>query len=90
MQSEKPVLLLFLDAMNNESLAFGTLLEEVNHSLADRYQVLAVDLATRKNLAQRYDIGRVPSVVVLDKGRELRRLDCAVDREGLMPQLSGA
>ncbi len=88
--SEKELLLLFLDARNNESLAFSTLLEEVNHSLADRYQILAVDLATRKNLAQRYHVDRVPTVVVLAKGRELRRLDCAVDREGLMSQLSDA
>jgi len=90
LQSEKQVLLLFLDAMNNQSLAFSTLLEEVNQSLADRYQILSVDLATRKNLAQRYGIGRVPSLLVLDKGRELRRLDCAVNREGLMSQLSDA
>ncbi|MCF8044169.1 MAG: FAD-dependent oxidoreductase [Desulfarculaceae bacterium] len=90
LQSEKQVLLLFLDAMDNESLAFSTLLEDVNQRLADRYQILSVDLATRKNLAQRYDVGRVPAVVVLDKGRELRRLDCAVDREGLISQLSDA
>lgn len=90
LQSEKPVLLLFLDAMNDESLAFGTLLEEVNHSLADRYQILTVDLATRKNLARKYEVAHTPSVLVLDQGRELRRLDCAPDREGLMSQLSDA
>lgn len=88
LQSEKTVLLLFIDAMNNESMAFGTKLEDVNRALLEKFQILQVDLATQKNLAQKYNIGRVPAVVVLDHGQKLKSLDCSADRAGLISQLS--
>lgn len=88
LQSDKKVLLLFFDALNNESLQFSALLEEVNKELFDRYKVVKVDMATKKNLAQKYGIEIVPSVVVLDKGQEIKRLNCSINKEGLISQLS--
>ena len=87
LQSEKKVLLLFFNALNNESLKFSTLLEKVNLELLNSYKVVKVDMATKKNLAHKYYIEKVPSVVVLDKGLEIKRLDCFVDEEKLKSQL---
>lgn len=89
LQSDKKVLLFFFDALNNESLAFDTRLEEVNRELAEKFQILSVDLATQKTLAQRYGVDSAPAVVALDQGQELKRLDCAADRDGLVSQLCG-
>lgn len=89
LQSDKPVLLLFIDAQNNESLAFSTLLEEVNRELGESYRVLTVDMAFKRNLARKYGIDRAPAVVVLANGVEQKRLDCATDRAGLKAQLGG-
>lgn len=87
LQSDKKVLLLFFNALNNESLQFGTLLEEVNKELAEDYKVVKIDIATKKNLAQKYGIERVPSVVVMNKGQEIKRLICSPDKENLQTQL---
>lgn len=87
LKSEKKVFLLFFDASNNESLQFGTFLEEVNRELDERYKVVKVDIATKKSLAKKYRIENVPAVVVLDKGQEIKRLKCSLDNEGLKSQL---
>ncbi|MGC7872005.1 thioredoxin-disulfide reductase [Desulfosporosinus sp. SYSU MS00001] len=88
LQSDKKVLLLFFNALNNTSLEYGTLLEEVNKELAESYNVMKIDIATKKTLAQKFSIEIVPSVVVLDKGREIKRVVCVMDKESLKRQLS--
>ena len=87
LQSEKKVLLLFFNAFNNESLEFRTLLEEVNRELSESYKIVKVDMATKKNLAHKYKIEKVPSVVLLDKGLEIKRLNCSTGKEKLKIQL---
>lgn len=85
--SEKKVLLLFFNAQNSESLEFGTLLEEVNQELNGEYNLVKVDLATKKTLAQKYAVNQAPAVVVLDKGQVVKQLDCVKDKEQLKAQL---
>jgi thioredoxin reductase (NADPH) len=87
LQSDKKVLLLFFHALDNESLEFGTLLEEVNLELSESYKIVKVDMATKKHLAHKYYIEKVPSVVVLNKGLEMKRLDCSTGKEKLKAQL---
>lgn len=88
LQSDKPVLLSFLNALNNKSLEFGTLLEGINQELNEQYKIVKVDMATKKTLAQKYGIEAAPSVVVLDKGKEVKRLECSMNKEQLKAQLS--
>ena len=85
--SDKNVLLLFFNALNNESLQFSTLLEEVNNELTENYKVVKIDIATKKNFAQKYGIEKVPSVVLVNKGMEIKRLICSMDKENLKTQL---
>jgi thioredoxin-disulfide reductase len=87
LQSDKKVLLLFFNALNNMSLEFSTLLEEVNKELAEYYKVVKIDTATKKNLAQKYGIEKIPSVVMLNKGQEIKRVICLLDKENLKSQL---
>lgn len=86
LQSDKKVLLLFGNALVSESLEFGTVLEEVNRELVDDYKIVKVDMATKKNLAEKYGVKSVPAVVVLDKGQEIKRLQCTMDKEQLKCQ----
>jgi len=44
-------------------------------------------MATKKNLAGKYEIEKVPAVVVLDKGEEIKRLDCSLDKEKIKSEL---
>jgi len=87
LQSEKKVLLLFFDAFNQESLEFSTSLEEVNLDLPESYKIVKIDIATKKNLARKYQIDKVPSVVLLEKGREIKRLNCCTSKDKLKSQL---
>ncbi|MDP4161136.1 MAG: thioredoxin-disulfide reductase [Bacillota bacterium] len=87
LQSEKKVLLLFFNALNNESLAFSTLLEEANQELGGRYKVVKVDMATKKNLAKKYKVNSVPAVLVLDKGEKIKNLCYTADKENIKSQL---
>jgi thioredoxin reductase (NADPH) len=87
LESDKQVLLLFFNALDNSSLEFGTSLEEVNKELLERYKIVKVDLTTKRNLAQKYGIEKAPSVVVLDKGQEVKRLDCSTTIENLKFQV---
>lgn len=84
---DKRVLLLFFNALVNESLEFCTLLEELNSEYGDEYKIVKVDMATKKNLAEKYGVKRVPTVVVLDKGDEVKQLECTMDKEKLKSQI---
>lgn len=86
LQSDKKVLLLFFNALVNESLAFSTLLEELNREDDNQYKIVKVDLASKKNLAEKYHVQMAPAVVVLDHGKELKRLECTMDKEKLKSQ----
>lgn len=87
LQSDKKVLLLFFNALVNESIGFSTLLEELNSEIGDQYKIVKVDLATKKNLAVKYDVKMAPAVVVLDHGKEIKRLECTLDKEKLKTQI---
>ncbi|MRS02906.1 FAD-binding protein [bacterium] len=87
LQSEKKGLLLFYDVLNDESLQFSIILEEVNRELAERYNVVKFDIATKKNQAKKYGIKNIPSVLVFDKGQEVKRLTCCLDKENMKSQL---
>lgn len=87
LQNDKKVLLIFFNAVVNESIEFCTLLERLISENGDEYKVFKVDMATKKNLAGKYEIEKVPAVVVLDNGQEIKRLDCCMDKEKLKSQL---
>ncbi|MTI80335.1 MAG: thioredoxin-disulfide reductase [Firmicutes bacterium] len=87
LQSDKKVLLLFFNALVNESIEFSTLLEELNSEIGNQYKIVKVDLATKKNLAEKYGVKRAPAVVVLNHGKEIKRLECTLDKETLKAQI---
>ncbi len=88
LESDKKVLLLFFSAQNNASLEFATLLEEVNQESGEEYKIVKVDLDRKKTLARKYNVDQAPSVVVIDKGEVIKRLDCVQDKDKLKAQLS--
>ncbi|WP_425804246.1 thioredoxin-disulfide reductase [Desulfitobacterium sp. Sab5] len=87
LQSDKKVLLLFFNALNNESLEFSTLLEEANRELGEHYKVVKVDMATPKNLAKKYEVNSVPAALVLNKAEKVKQLYYTMDKESLKAQI---
>ncbi|EGW39605.1 thioredoxin reductase [Desulfosporosinus sp. OT] len=86
LQSDKKILLLFFNVLVNESLEFSTLLETIIGENSNDYKLCKVDMSTKKNLAEKYEIEEVPAVVVLDKGKVIKQLDCSMDKEKLKSQ----
>lgn len=87
LQGKKRILLFFFHALNNESLQFGTMLEEIGSECGDKYNIVKVDMATKKTLAKKYDVKEVPAVIVLDKGEKIKQLECTMAKEKLKLQL---
>lgn len=87
LQNDKKVVLLFFNALVNESLEFSSLLEGILSEWGNDYKLFKVDMATKKSLAGKYGIEKAPAVVVLDKGAVSKHLDCCMDKEKLIAQL---
>lgn len=87
LQSDKKVLLVFFNALVNQSLEFCTLIEELNREEGEAYKIVKVDLATKKNLAQKYAIDQAPSAILLEKGQEIKRIEGLMNKENLRAQL---
>ncbi|MCO1603138.1 thioredoxin family protein [Desulfosporosinus nitroreducens] len=73
-RAKAKVLLLFFNAQDNESLNYRTALEEINQKDSLDCKIVSVDTATKKNLAEKYAVRSIPTVLVLDKGKEIKRL----------------
>lgn len=87
MNSDKNVLLVFFNASNTESLEFSALMEELCQEHHEAYKLVKVDMATKKNLAEKYEVTNTPAVVVLDKGVKIKQLQCSMDKTVLASQL---
>lgn len=82
-QSDKPVLVDFYATWCGPCQMMAPLLEQVGHQLKDRLQVVKIDTDRYPNLAQRYGIQALPTLVLFKNGEPVDRI------EGLMqgPQL---
>lgn len=84
--SDKKVLLVFFSASNTESLEFCSCMEGLQQEYSEEYKIVKVDMATKKNLAEKYEVKTVPAVVVLDKGEKIKELECSMDKDKLKTQ----
>ncbi len=82
-QSDKPVLVDFYATWCGPCQMMAPLLEQVGHQLKDRLQIVKIDSDRYPNLAQRYGIQALPTLVLFKNGEPVDRI------EGLMqgPQL---
>lgn len=88
LECDNKVLLFFYDAKNNDSLAFGSMLEEVNNECTNPFKISKVDMATKMSLAEKYSVENVPEVIILEKGSVIKKLNCCSDKSKLKNQLS--
>lgn len=85
LESEAPVVLSFFDPVVEESLTFNTTLEKVVNKNS---KIVKVDISRKKTLAKRYGVEKAPSVLVLDKGEVIKKIDCSLEEEELKAQLA--
>jgi len=85
--SDKKVLLVFFNATNTESLEFSAIMEELQQEYREDYKIVKVDMATKKNIAEKYEVKMLPTVIIFDKGEKIKELECSMDKANLKIQL---
>lgn len=70
-KAEKPVLVDFWASWCQPCFIFGPILEKVAEDYKDRLILAKVNLDEAPNLAQKYQVDRIPMVVLFDKGKPI-------------------
>ncbi len=86
-KSSRPVLLAFFDAKNTSSLEFSSLLEDANRELEGKYNIIKIDIATKKTLANKYNVQDIPALLLLNAKADIKYLTCTMQRNDLIAQL---
>lgn len=87
LHSDKKVLLLFFNALDTNSLEFCAELEDVIKDHDGEYKIVKVDMATKKTLAEKYEVQNAPALILISNGEKVKELACTMDKETLKSQL---
>lgn len=83
LQSDKPVLLDFYSDSCIPCKRMAGLLGQIEDEYEDRIHVYKVNVNFEEQLTQRYGVMSAPTLVYLDKGEELGRLNGVVGRDAI-------
>ena len=72
-QSEKPVLIDFFATRCGPCKTLAPILKEVKDSLGDRISILKIDVDKNQELASKYQVRGVPTMVLYQNGKLLWR-----------------
>ncbi len=87
--SDKKVLLVFFDPKVAKNLEFLSMVEQVNGKLNAKFNMVKIDVSTKKNLFKKYGVAAVPAIVAIDHGNVLEKMDAVLDELTVMNTLGG-
>ncbi|MDF2928659.1 MAG: thioredoxin-disulfide reductase, partial [Anaerospora sp.] len=79
LQASTPVLVAFWKPNNPESINLLTFLEALTSVKEKRVKLVKVDISRKKRLAEQYGVEEVPTVLVMNQGRLLKKITGQVD-----------
>lgn len=88
-ESEVPLLVDFYAAWCGPCQMMAPILEQVQHRLSGRLKVVKIDTDRYPQLASRYGIQALPTLVVFKQGQPVDRLEGVMQAEPLISRLQG-
>lgn len=82
--SEKPVLIDFFATWCGPCQVLGPILKEVKDSLGDRISIIKIDVDKNQEIALKYQVRGVPTMMLFQNGQQLWRQSGVLSKEQLM------
>ena len=83
-QSEKPVLIDFFATWCGPCKTLAPILKEVKDSLGDRISILKIDVDKNQELASKYQVRGVPTMVLYQNGKQLWRQSGVLSKDQIL------
>jgi thioredoxin 1 len=82
--SEKPVLIDFFATWCGPCQALAPILKQVKESLGDRITILKIDVDKNQQMAAKYQVRGVPTMILFQAGKQLWRKSGVVSKEEII------
>ena len=87
-QSEKPVLIDFFATWCGPCKALSPILKEVKDSLGDRISIIKIDVDKNQEVASKYQVRGVPTMILFKKGQQLWRQSGVLSKEEIIKTIN--
>jgi len=82
--SEKPVLIDFFATWCGPCQVLGPILKDVKSSLGERVSILKIDVDKNQELASKYQVRGVPTMMLFQNGKQLWRQSGVLSKEEII------
>lgn len=85
--SEKPVLIDFFATWCGPCKMLAPVLKEVKDSLGERITIIKIDVDKNQQLASKYQVRGVPTMILFQKGKQLWRQSGVLSKEEIIKNI---
>lgn len=82
--SDKPILIDFFATWCGPCQMLGPVLKEVKESMGDRVSIIKIDVDKNQELAAKYQVRGVPTMMLFQKGQQLWRQSGVLSKEDII------
>lgn len=83
-ESDKPVLIDFFATWCGPCQMLGPILKEVKDNLGDRISILKIDVDKNQQIASKYQVRGVPTMILFQNGKQLWRQSGVLTKEQII------
>jgi len=87
-QSDKPVLVDFFATWCGPCKALSPILKEVKDSLGDRISIIKIDVDKNQEVASKYQVRGVPTMILFKNGQQLWRQSGVLSKEEIIKTIN--
>ena len=83
-KSEKPVLIDFFATWCGPCKVLGPILKEVKDNLGDGISIIKIDVDKNQQIASKYQVRGVPTIILFQSGKQLWRESGVLDKNAII------